>query len=1207
MKFHGFSIFALSIAMVGCMTVDEITEIANMATDEASQNILSEVGPNIEAARQRAEDAQDGVSRIEEAVNKNSQAIADIQNSLNETQKSVDSLVAIMDNLRELANAPPPPKDLEPPRLSIYVNGRQFPATSDLSFQRIVSMPGAFSITALSNEPVRWRCGIYAASNQFTASFFADRARAKLNSADQALARGDQEQASLLSNQALDISAEALMRASLAGEKVYDCDDADQFSNQFRHMWQGDPEIARQLLTGGYRAEIVAVDKNGNSSAIARTFILADIVPPVISLRVNGIHISAREYPAALDYSPNVLRQFTIMADSNEPVTWRCEIFAESDLDDVANLLSRADRYRSAVEQAIQNGQNEEALQYASIIDTIARQAVYAIEQYGNPVGGCSVPSELTDSIATIWDGAAAGLPDGKYRARLVATNGDGASTAITGLFALDATPPRITVPVVSTIDSVSIEDAQYMRYRIDQRQMPLVDPDAIQGIGEIVRCADQQCSQTGAVVFRQIWDASNPFDNQLIWSGECNTERCAAGKKVADGNYLYRLSAVDRAGNTSVETATADAGGPIARLTWSPEVFIVEAPPVDDSSVDKSPIKVPGVDESMGQFDAPIVGNPYFSPNDDGVNDRVSASHPSFSPSDHVERWLGEVFRCLNDQCEESREIIGGVLWQADEGLPELFVWDGRDPNGNVVPDGLYRYRLTAINQYGNSSAQVADFPFVVDTVPPPLPAPSVANRFFSPNLPQGDGVLDDLVISYGSSITEEGVEWRGDVVFCEDDSCDASDPVVYTEIWSNTLPAEWRWNGRNAAGNSPEGYYYYRLTATDRADNFAAAVSTNAIVLDITPPSDVLVSASDITQSLADQSFAIQIGNAPSDIFIPNGDPIPEIDLGNIGAEKGFRLPDTALAASDSLSGIDPATWRVEVFDTNTANGDAPLATASCAANENSEECITTWQNLDRLVQANSQLSETYPMTVYVSDQAGNRSSVESSLRIIKLVCSQNVDSVIDVCRISLNTLAAEPNRVELISENANIEGYDGESILQDIIDRVGKLSNAYSNLSSILVVGHANALLDTEEEQLDALLPLSLCRAVGVADVLASTLRDQSQSVEIVSVGRGGDTPLVDAFDSSINWQNRRIEIFFLFGVPYPEALRAFVENSPSSVPLSRQAILEIPSFASRLDGLCENLRNTAIQDDTIWGGMRDDYLDEVERIYGALLDL
>ena len=153
---------------------------------------------------------------------------------------------------------------------------------------------------------------------------------------------------------------------------------------------------------------------------------------------------------------------------------------------------------------------------------------------------------------------------------------------------------------------------------------------------------------------------------------------------------------------------------------------------------------------------------------------------------------------------------------------IPEYLSWDGKDANGEYVPDGNYIYKIEAWDRYKNAGS--TEFLYVVvDNVPPSVEL-TAATDIFSPN---GDGRLDVFPVSQLNGSTEQ--LWTGTFR-------NSSNTVVRTLSWEDR-PADFEWDGLDDAGmRIPDGVYGYVLSSTDLAGN-TGKFTVSSIQLDTRP----------------------------------------------------------------------------------------------------------------------------------------------------------------------------------------------------------------------------------------------------------------------------------------------------------------------------------------------------------------------------------
>ena len=196
---------------------------------------------------------------------------------------------------------------------------------------------------------------------------------------------------------------------------------------------------------------------------------------------------------------------------------------------------------------------------------------------------------------------------------------------------------------------------------------------------------------------------------------------------------------------------------------------------------------------------------------------------------------------------------------------LNREITWDGLDPDGNIVSDGVYKVNLwVKDSNEERTNLEIEDF--VVDTMPPEVAVAGGAGLLFAPN---GDEYLEDFpfVLTGGS---EEDL-WEAVIL-------DESGSVIMTYTWENGSPESFNWDGKNESGElSADGIYSFTIGAVDRAGN-SFETEFPGIVLDSRAP-----------------VFRITIDNP---VFSPNGDGVKDTTIVKMEYE------DTSAAVSWSCS---------------------------------------------------------------------------------------------------------------------------------------------------------------------------------------------------------------------------------------------------------------------------------------------------------------
>jgi flagellar hook assembly protein FlgD/flagellar motor protein MotB len=260
-----------------------------------------------------------------------------------------------------------------------------------------------------------------------------------------------------------------------------------------------------------------------------------------------------------------------------------------------------------------------------------------------------------------------------------------------------------------------------------------------------------------------------------LRWDGIFDS-----GELAADGIYLFTITAFDDNGNTGSTQAYE------VVVDNKPPEITVEAPPHDQR---------------------------IFSPDGDGSKDTL-AIEQSGSPED---LWEGGIYDA------------GGNLvrnFSFPNGEPENLIWDGKDDGGFIVPDGVYSYRISAVDRAQNSEKGELDN-IIVSTIQPQVGL-VLSDAYFSPN---GDGIKDtvsfNLSVPVKEGITGWSLEFR-----------DREGNPRRTISGAAAVPERVEFDGRDDRGTVlSEGTYQGEFSVNYRNGYMSRALSP-FFTLDVTPP---------------------------------------------------------------------------------------------------------------------------------------------------------------------------------------------------------------------------------------------------------------------------------------------------------------------------------------------------------------------------------
>lgn len=246
---------------------------------------------------------------------------------------------------------------------------------------------------------------------------------------------------------------------------------------------------------------------------------------------------------------------------------------------------------------------------------------------------------------------------------------------------------------------------------------------------------------------------------------------------------------------------------------------------------VDKTP---PAIDAKLP---VPYRGIAYISPNGDGQQDTLEIP-VSISDERYVAGWQlkiedkssGKVVKAIGESNGRVETLSGfpslgkALLFSKNSvDVPASIVWDGRDDQGAIVPDGPYTVSLVAWDDNGNYNLDYQScMTVVVDGKKPQASVkPLESSMIFSPD---GDGSKDTLSFRNTGSVENN---WKIEIA-------DSSGKVVRTQEYKErSAPRDFSWDGTTNAGTRvPDGPYVLRLVARDEAGNMVEGEVKNIIV---------------------------------------------------------------------------------------------------------------------------------------------------------------------------------------------------------------------------------------------------------------------------------------------------------------------------------------------------------------------------------------
>ena len=714
-----------------------------------------------------------------------------------------------------------------------------------------------------------------------------------------------------------------------------------------------------------------------------------------------------------------------------------------------------------------------------------------------NTFGGDGLPP-----TSIVYEGTAANgksISEGEYTAELEATFRNGnAPISISPAFTMDITKPDASVSALLDIFSPNGDG--------NKDALKIVQEGSVEQTwkGEIV-------AVSGKTVKTFSW-LDRPAE-QLEWDGMTDLDILAE-----DGEYRYRLSATDMAGNTITEQTA-----PFKLSTAETAVML-------------------------------IASSDAFSPNNDGKLDSLTLT-PDIKVGEGVDTFSIEVFN--------SKGV--SVYKTTGTGQPQkTYQWRGVDTEGNPVPEGVYYAQISIIAKNGNPAASRSRM-FTVDRT---FPKANLTADYtvFSPN---GDNKKDTVRLSQTSS--DEAL-WTGTIL-------DKANTVIRQYQWKGSVQ-DVVWDGTDAAGNPvSDGTYSYVLRSEDAAEN-AFSTSVDAITVDNRRTTAYVTSSSNYLSPNGDGKFetidfktivTLESGITRWDLVIADTDNkvvkvfsgqerIPQKitwnGVGDDGKIKSSKLTatfsveyekgDMPMSTTSPFSlDVDPPVvhlgfspipfspdndgvddelsikidvqdeseiqnWSLEIVDRQMV----PFVTFSGTGMPKPE---IIWNGIGRkgdLVIA----AEDYPYRFTVTDMLGNTARETGIIPIDVLVIRDG-----DKLKIQIASINFEPDKAEL--SQATPEIIEKNTF---VLNRLAQILKKYRSYG-IVIEGHANPTKlrneqERQKEEVEELKPLSEARAQTVRQALIERGINGSR---IKVIGMGGTKMIAEPLNKDENWKNRRVE--------------------------------------------------------------------------------
>jgi flagellar hook assembly protein FlgD/outer membrane protein OmpA-like peptidoglycan-associated protein len=204
------------------------------------------------------------------------------------------------------------------------------------------------------------------------------------------------------------------------------------------------------------------------------------------------------------------------------------------------------------------------------------------------------------------------------------------------------------------------------------------------------------------------------------------------------------------------------------------------------------------------------------FSPDGNGIKDTVIIDQKT---SEEKTEWNAAIY-------DANSKIVTSFNWKQASPPPEI-KWDGRDNNGNMMPDGEYYYQLSCRDLAGNlftspKNKIIINTKTLSATIVPGL-------KVFSP----GNKVADTMPFKISCENNADNPVSGWSIVIKDKDNM-----AVFEDKKAGDVPSDYSWNGKtNDNTKAPEGEYRAALSVTSSFGSTSEAVSS-PFKIDLTGP---------------------------------------------------------------------------------------------------------------------------------------------------------------------------------------------------------------------------------------------------------------------------------------------------------------------------------------------------------------------------------